>query len=154
VHRIDQFAFPGAGGFGPSARRWRRSTLAGRRGWRWSGLVVAGAVADDQAVADFDDAFGPGRDFAVVGDEDHHVALARQFVEQRHHLGAAVAVEGAGGFVGEDDVAAVHQRPGNRHPLLLAAGQLVRAVAGARGQAQAVEQGGGAGVAFGGGVPA
>jgi hypothetical protein len=54
------------------------------------------------------------------------VALAGQFVEQRHDLGAAVAVEGAGGFVGEDDMAAVHQRAGDRHALLLAAGQLVR----------------------------
>ncbi|MNW12058.1 hypothetical protein D3C71_2096520 [compost metagenome] len=62
-----------------------------------------------------------------------------------------MAVEGAGGFVGENDVAAVHQRTGNRYPLLLAAGKLMGAVAGARSQAEAVEQGGGAGVAFGGG---
>jgi hypothetical protein len=37
-------------------------------------------------------------------------------------------------------MAAVHQRAGNRHALLLAAGQLVRAVAGALGQAQAVSR--------------
>jgi hypothetical protein len=61
------------------------------------------------------------------------------------------AVEGAGGFVGQDDVAAVHQCPGDRHPLLLAARQLMWTVAGARGQAEAIEQGGRAGVAFGGG---
>ncbi|MNN86560.1 hypothetical protein D3C81_2039920 [compost metagenome] len=62
-----------------------------------------------------------------------------------------MAVEGAGGFVGQDDVAAIHQRAGNRHPLLLPTGELMGAVAGARRQAEAVEQGGGAGVAFGGG---
>ncbi|CRM50196.1 hypothetical protein [Pseudomonas sp. 24 E 13] len=76
------------------------------------------------------------------------MALARQFVEQGHHLGAAVAVEGAGGFVGEDDMPAVHQRTCNGHPLLLATGELVRTVAGALGQAQAGEQGIGAGVPF------
>ncbi|MNP07720.1 hypothetical protein D3C76_997590 [compost metagenome] len=152
LHRIDQFAFPGAVGL-----RAFRQALAQVHGLQRTGIgrglrggIVPGAVADDQAVADLDDALGPRRHFAVVGDEDHHVALARQLVEQAHDLGAAVAVEGAGGFVGENDVAAVHQGAGDGHPLLLTAGQLVRAVAGARGQAQAFEQGRGAGMALGG----
>ena len=37
-------------------------------------------------------------------------------------------VEVAGGLVGEDDVGVVDQRPGDRHALLLAAGELVGAV--------------------------
>ena len=109
-------------------------------GARLRRALVVGAVADDLAVAHLDDALGAGGDVAVVGDQDHHVALAG-LVEQRHDFRAAVAVEGAGGFVGEDDMAAVHQRTGDRHPLLLAAGQLVRTVGGALGQAQAFEQG-------------
>ena len=106
------------------------------------------------AVAHFDDALGAGGDFAVVGDEDHRVALGGQLLEQLHHLDAALAVEGAGGFVGEDHVAAVHQRAGDGDALLLPAGELVRAVAGAALQAQAAQQFGGAGAALGCGVPA
>src|SRR4028118_1114986 len=41
--------------------------------------------------------------------------------------GAGAGVEVAGGLVGEDDVGAGQQRPGDRHPLLLAAGELRRA---------------------------
>ncbi|MNO45471.1 hypothetical protein D3C76_357370 [compost metagenome] len=77
------------------------------------GGMLGGRIADDQAITDFDDPLRPRRHFAVVGDQDDYMALAGQFVEQRHDFGAAVAVERAGGFVGEDDVAAVHQRPGN-----------------------------------------
>lgn len=89
------------------------------------------------------------RDFAVVGNQNNHVALARQFIQQHHHLGTAVAVEGTGGFVGKDDMPAVHQRTGNRDALLLTTGELVRAVVGAIGQAQAGQQSLGAGMAFG-----
>lgn len=109
-----------------------------------------GLVADDLAIADFDDALGPCGDFPVVGDEDHHMALAGQFVEQGHDFGTAAAVEGAGGFVCQNDVATVHQRAGYRYALLLAAGQLVRAITGTFGQAQAGQQGMGACVALGG----
>ena len=110
VYGIHQFTFPGTGGLAafaqPLAQIHRLQRTGIGRGLR--GGVVAGAVADDQAVTDLDHAFGPRRHVAVVGDEDHHVALACQFVEQCHDLGAAVAVEGAGGFVGEDDVTAIH----------------------------------------------
>ncbi|MNM98119.1 hypothetical protein D3C81_1106400 [compost metagenome] len=112
--------------------------------------LLGGRIADDQAIADFNDPLRPRRHFAVVGDQDDHMALAGQFVEQRHDFGAAVAVERAGRFVGEDDVATVHQRPRNRYALLLAAGQLMRAVARAARQAQAGEQGGSARVALAG----
>ncbi|MNR46116.1 hypothetical protein D3C85_1650430 [compost metagenome] len=50
------------------------------------------------------------------------MALAGELVEEGHDLGTAVAVQRAGGFVGQDNVPAVHQRPGDRYPLLLAAG--------------------------------
>lgn len=86
------------------------------------GRLVGGGVTDHQAVANLDNPVRPGSHFAVVGDEDDYMALAGQLVEQRHHLGAAMAVEGAGWFVGQDDVATVHQGPGNRDPLLLATG--------------------------------
>ncbi len=68
------------------------------------------------------------------------MAARRQVAQQGHHLGAALAVERAGGLVGEDDAAAVHQRAGDRHALLLAAGELVGLVLQAIGQAQRGEQ--------------
>ncbi|KWV89639.1 hypothetical protein PFLmoz3_00752 [Pseudomonas fluorescens] len=114
------------------------------------GRAGVSRIADDLAVANLDDAVGSRRHFTVVGNQNDHMALARQFVEQGHDLGAAMAVEGAGGFVGEDDMAAVHQGAGDGHPLLLPTRQLVRPIAGALGQAQAGEQGAGAGMAFGG----
>ena len=124
-------------------------------GFGCRGRLADGAVTDHRAVAHLDDALCAGSDVAIVGDQDHHVALLRQLVEQGHDLRAAVAVQRTGGLVGEDDVPAVHQRTGNRHSLLLATGQLPRAVAGAFAQPQAPQQhlgacgargGGGAGV--------
>lgn len=91
------------------------------------------------------------RHFAVVGDQNDHVALVGELIQQGHDFGAAVTVQRAGGLVGEDDVSAVHQCPGDRYPLLLAAGELVRAVGGAAAQPQAFEQRTSSGVAFGGG---
>ena len=48
---------------------------------------------------------------------------------EREDLGAAAAVEVAGGLVREDDRRPADERPGHGHPLLLAAGQLGRPVA-------------------------
>lgn len=59
-----------------------------------------------------------------MGDEHDGVACIGQLVQQRHHLGAAVGVQRARGFVGQDDAPAVHQRPRNRHALLLPAREL------------------------------
>ncbi|MNF61755.1 hypothetical protein D3C84_434150 [compost metagenome] len=72
------------------------------------------------------------------------MAEVGELVQQGHDLGAAAAVEGARGFVGEDDMAAVHQGAGDGYALLLAAGELVGSVLQALAQAQAGEQGGGA----------
>ena len=44
------------------------------------------------------------------------------------HLGAALAVEGAGRLVRQDHLTAVDERAGNADPLLLAAGELARLV--------------------------
>ena len=76
-------------------------------------------------------------DVAVVGDEDDGVAFGVQFAEDFHHFFAAVAVERAGGFVGEDDLSAVHQRAGDGDALLLPAGELRGLVFGAVTEAKA-----------------
>ena len=76
-------------------------------------------------------------DRRIVGDDDDGVAFAVQLLEQRHELGAALAIERAGRLVGEDDLAAVHQRARDADALLLAARELRRAgcAAGRRGRA-------------------
>lgn len=99
LYRVHQFGFPraivlGAVGQALAQVHGLQRTIRQCR----CGIAVIGRVADDQAVANLDDAVGPRRHFAVVGDQDHHVALAGQFVKQSHDLGATVAVEGAGGL--------------------------------------------------------
>jgi hypothetical protein len=68
------------------------------------------------------------------------VAFGMQLAEDRHHFLAGLRVECAGRFVGQDHLAAVHQRPRDRHALLLATGQLARLVVHAITQAQPLQQ--------------
>src|SRR5262249_60386097 len=79
-----------------------------------------------------------------VSDDNDGVAPAREILEERQHLGAALAVEGARGLVGQDDLATVHERPRNRHPLLLAARELRRLVLEPIAEAERRQQGAGA----------
>ena len=67
-------------------------------------------------------AIGMTRDFGVVRDEDDRVPFARERFEQRHDFDAAARIERARRLVGENDLAAVHERARDRHTLLLAAG--------------------------------
>ena len=60
-----------------------------------------------------------------MGDEHHRVALPVQVLEHPQHLPAGVGIQGAGGLVGKDDGGAAGQSPGDGHPLLLSAGELV-----------------------------
>ena len=60
----------------------------------------------------------------LVGDHHDRGAVDLvELVEQPEHLVAAVGVEVAGRLVGEDDRRPVEQRPGDRHPLPLAAAE-------------------------------
>ncbi len=85
----------------------------------------------------------------VVGHQNDGVALSVEFLENGHHLFAALAVEGPGRFVRQDHLAAVGQRPGDTDPLLLATGELARGVMAAIAQPQPGEQCLGAGLALG-----
>ena len=71
-----------------------------------------------------------GRDKpAVMGDDDQ--GCLERFLkppEDRVNLVAGLRVELAGRLVGEDQDRPLHQGAGDRHPLLFAAGKLVRAV--------------------------
>jgi hypothetical protein len=97
-------------------------------------------IIDNPAVADFDDAFGLGGHIAVMRNENHRMAGPRQLFEQGHDLGAALAVQRPGRFVGQNNVPAIHERAGNGHALLLPTRKLVGMVGQAVGQAQTGKQ--------------
>ena len=88
----------------------------------------ARAVVDDQTVAHPDDPLGVLGDVVLVGDHDDRLAGVVELAEHLHDLVAGLGVEVAGGLVGQDDVGVVDQRAGDRDALLLAAGELGRAV--------------------------
>ena len=119
-----------AGNAAPRARARddRVVAAAGRRG--------VARIADDQTVLDLDNALGVARDLAVMGDQHDGVAAPMQLCQQRHHLGAAFTVERSGRLVGEDHAAAVHQRAGDGHALLLSAGKLAWAMGETIGEAK------------------
>ncbi len=77
----------------------------------------------------------------LVGDDHDGPAFGVELVEQRQHLGRGPRVERAGRLVGQQQHRLGHDRPGDRDPLLLPAGELVGQVAGAVGQADRVERG-------------
>ena len=128
----------------PQARHQTPGTTAFWLDGRFAGQLQAstliGLVADNLAIAHLDDALRIRRDLGVMGDDNHRVPRRVQLGEDAHHLFAAVGVEGAGGFVGEDHFAAVHQGAGDTHPLLLATGELAGAMGGVTGQAEPREQ--------------
>ena len=86
---------------------------------------VAGvSVVDDFPVLEADNAVRLDGDGVVVGDEDHRIPLPVQLLEKAQHLPAGAGVQGASGLVGQNQAGVPRQRPGDGHPLLLAAGQL------------------------------
>ena len=99
-------------------------------------------VVDDRAVGEEDHAVGSGGRRGVVGDHhDRLPALVDGAAEEREDVGGGVRVEVAGRLVGEHDRRAGRQGAGDRDALLLAAGQLGRAVRQARSrEADRVEQ--------------
>ena len=97
--------------------------------------------AGDPAVDQEDHRVGVRRRDRVVG--DHHDGLAEgvdAVAQQGEHVAGGRGVEGAGRLVGEHDGGVGDQRPGDRDPLLLAAGQRAREVPAAVAEADPVEQ--------------
>ena len=82
----------------------------------------------------------------VGGDDGGDPLLLDQRADQIHDPGGGVAVQLTGRLVGEQDARSRGQRPGQGHPLLLAAGQLVGPLIGMAGQADQVQHLGDPGV--------
>ena len=76
----------------------------------------------------------------VVGHHHQGLALGVERFEQGEHLAAGLAVEVAGGLVGQQQRRAHDHSAGDGHPLTLAAGQLGRAMAQALTEAEAFGQ--------------
>ena len=76
----------------------------------------------------------------VMGDEQDRLPAAMQAPEQLEHLGRARRVERTGGLVREQQRRLVHQRPGDREPLALAAGEDAGELVRLRPQPEQVEQ--------------
>ena len=76
----------------------------------------------------------------------HHEgqALAVQLIKEIENLCGGLGVERAGWFVGEQEAGVVDQRPCNRHPLLLPAGELIGPMVGAVAQPDPRQGGDGA----------
>ena len=101
-------------------------------------------IVDDAAVLDLHHPARLMGDVAVVGDQQHRMALVVEPAQQAHHLDAGAAVERAGGLVRQNHRAAVHQRPRDGDALLLTAGKLAGTVVEPVAHAQRRQQLGGA----------
>ena len=91
--------------------------------------VGAMDLVDDAAVGEEDDPVGVAGRHRVVGHHHDGLAeLAHGLPHEREDLGAGAAVEVPGRLVGEDDLGPAGEGPGHGDALLLAAGELARAV--------------------------
>ena len=63
------------------------------------------------------------RQLRVMGHHDHQ-AVFGHLLEQLHDLNTGLTVQRTGGLVGQQNIRVIHQRPGDGHPLHLAAGHL------------------------------
>ena len=93
------------------------------------GFEDLAAVEEDHPVGDL-----PG-EAHLVGGEHHGHALALEVTDHREHLADQFRVERRGDLVEQQQARVVHQRPDDRHPLLLAAGEPVRVAVRLVGQA-------------------
>src|SRR5918999_1077995 len=87
---------------------------------RFALLDDSSLVHEDQAVADLP------RKLHLVRDDEHRHPVAGQVAHDDEHLAHELGVERGGDLVEEHHVRVHHQRPGDRDPLLLTAGELVR----------------------------
>ena len=87
----------------------------------------ADLVANHATLLEGDDALAErGHDVGVVGGHQDRHAEVVDAQKQLDDLPADQRVEVAGRLVGDDEARVVDERPSDRRPLLLAAGELVR----------------------------
>ena len=129
------------GAYPERAVRSRRDSAASRR--------VQWPIRNDQSILEVDCPRSISSDVALVRNQDDRDSpLRAEAREDLHHLVARGRIEIAGRLVGEQQRRLRHQRAGDRHPLLLSAGQLVGMMFGAIGEAHGLERRHGALAAF------
>ena len=128
-----------------SARHFRRRMrvkdrqVRRRRRWRRDGGLLA-LVGEDAAVAHRHHAVGVGGDVGLVRHQDDRDAfLAVELRQRLHDLVRGARVKIAGRLVGKEQARRIDQGPRDRHPLLLAAGELARRVSRAIAEPEAVQ---------------
>ena len=109
--------------------RGRSSTSAGH-----ALLDDPALVHEDEPVADL------ARELHLVRDDEHRHPVTGQIAHHDQHLADELRIERGGDLVEEHHVRLHHQRPRDRDPLLLAAGELVRMLAGLLRQPDLLEQ--------------
>ncbi len=94
--------------------------------------LLAAAVVEDVPLAQGDDAFAVAQGVIhLMQRDDHGNAVVLVDVAQGvHHDACRFRVQRGDGFVSETDLRLLHQRAGNRHTLLLAAGECGHALMG------------------------
>ena len=124
---------------------------AARQSPRGTLPVATGRRRHEPAVEQLDDPVRDLEHHRVVGRDDRRHALGPDDVpDEQHDPLPGLRVELAGRLVGEQEPRPVRERPGDRHPLLLAARELVRAVLRPLAEADELEELGHAGVALSG----
>ena len=92
---------------------------------------LVGSVADllhrlDPAISEADHLLAAGRYVRLVGDHHDRAARLVEGVEEIHDFDRSGRIKIAGRLISQNHMRVVNQRPGNRHPLLLATRQLIR----------------------------
>ena len=105
--------------------------------------VARAGVEHDPAVAHADEPVrpAPGEFDLVQAGDDRQPLLLADLEQQRHHGGGRLGVERGDRLVGEQHRRPLHEGPRDRDPLLLAAGQRVRTLERAVGEADALQVG-------------
>src|SRR6476660_4738461 len=119
-----------------AARRERASRTSSNRFMAW---LRGQRRLPQQPVTHVDDAGSGGRDIHVMRDQDHGAARPVEAGQQCQHLGTGSGIQVARRLVREDQGWLGDQRPGDRHALLLATGELGRIVRQPITQAQPLE---------------
>ncbi len=123
-----------------SVRSGLRNRFSQRRRMRSSPLVLHVHVLGQHAFVQVQLPACHVRDPGVVRDDDDRLAeIAIQRHQQRHDFLRRMGVQVAGRFVGQQQVGIGGQCPGDRHTLLLAAGEFVGPVVHAVRQADDLE---------------
>src|SRR4051794_2258614 len=122
-------AAPSRDGSASPVRQAAPRGLARRKSARSGGGAELRVRVDQRTVAHGQPATGSGRHILGVGDEDQRDALTgRQLGQEVDDLAGGLAVEVAGGLVGQQHAGCVGHGPGDGDPLLLAPGQPGRQV--------------------------